>query len=190
MSNTMKSKYKNNANFSAVIPTDKLFFSIGEVAEILDINTSSIRFWDAELGFKLQKNSRNERRFKHEDIENLQIVIHLKEKGFNIEGIRTELKNNKIELKQRLQSIKSLQNIRNFFVMLKNELKDDEENLDYSFESFEKKFGENNDMIQSSSNNEKPQENPVDENLVDKEEMYSPEYLEEYQQDLLVENEE
>ena len=193
MSNTMKSKYKNNANFSAVIPTDKLFFSIGEVAEILDINTSSIRFWDAELGFKLQKNSRNERRFKHEDIENLQIVIHLKEKGFNIEGIRTELKNNKIELKQRLQSIKSLQNIRNFFIMLKNELKDDEENEDYSIEGFEKKFGEreNNDLtIQSSSKNEKSQENQVDENLVDKEEMYSPEYLEEYQQDLLVENDE
>ena len=189
----MKSKYKNNTNFSAVIPTDKLFFSIGEVAEILDINTSSIRFWDAELGFKLQKNSRNERRFKHEDIENLQIVIHLKEKGFNIEGIRTELKNNKIELKQRLQSIKSLQNIRNFFIMLKNELKDDEENEDYSIESFEKKFAEreNNDLtIQSSSKNEKSQENQVDENLVDKEEMYSPEYLEEYQQDLLVENEE
>ena len=189
----MKSKYKNNTNFSVVIPTDKLFFSIGEVAEILDINTSSIRFWDAELGFKLQKNSRNERRFKHEDIENLQIVIHLKEKGFNIEGIRTELKNNKIELKQRLQSIKSLQNIRNFFIMLKNELKDDEENEDYSIEGFEKKFAarENNDLtIQSSSKNEKSQENEVDENLVDKEEMYSPEYLEEYQQDLLVENEE
>ena len=76
--------------------------------------------------------------------------------------------------------------------MLKNELKDDEENEDYSIEGFEKKFGEreNNDMIQSSSKNEKSQDNPVDDNLVDKEEMYSPEYLEEYQQDLLVENEE
>ena len=141
--NVMKPKYKNNANFSKVIPSDKLYFSIGEVAEILDINASTIRFWDAELNFKLQKNSRNDRRFKHEDIENLQIIIHLKEKGLNLEGIKTELKNNKLELKQRLQSIKSLQNIRNFFVMLKNELKDDTiENDNYSFEKFEEKFGE------------------------------------------------
>ncbi len=186
MSNVMKSKYKNNTNFSQVIPSDKLYFSIGEVAELLNINPSTIRFWDAELDFNLQKNSRNDRRFRQEDIENLQIVIQLKEKGFNIEGIRTELKNNKIELKQRLKSIKSLQNIRNFFIMLKNELKEDNiENDNYSFEKFEEKFGEKQTtdlMVQSSTSD---MNNYVD---TDDSQMYSPEYLEEYQQDLVEEN--
>ncbi len=186
--NKMKPKYKNNTNFSQVIPADKLYFSIGEVAELLSINASTIRFWDEELNFNLQKNARNDRRFRPEDIENLQMVIHLKEKGFNIEGIRNELKNNKIELKQRLQAIKSLKNIRDFFVMLKEELKDDnQENDNYSFEKFEQKFGEKpitDLMIQSSTSD---MNNYVD---TDDSQMYSPEYLEEYQQHLVEENNE
>lgn len=184
--NKMKPKYKNNTNFSQVIPADKLYFSIGEVAELLSINASTIRFWDEELNFNLQKNARNDRRFRPEDIENLQMVIHLKEKGFNIEGIRTELKNNKIELKQRLQAIKSLNNIRNFFVMLKEELKDDnQENDNYSFEKFEEKFGEKptTDLMIQSSTSE--MNNYID---IDDAQMYSPEYLEEYQQHLVEES--
>ena len=189
--NKMKPKYKNNTNFSQVIPADKLYFSIGEVAQLLSINASTIRFWDEELNFNLQKNARNDRRFRPEDIENLQMVIHLKEKGFNIEGIRTELKNNKIELKQRLCAIKSLNNIRDFFVMLKEELKDDnQENDNYSFERFEEKFGEKQAtdlMIQSSTSYTNNYVDIVD---TDDAQMYSPEYLEEYQQDLVEESNE
>ncbi len=195
MKSLIKSKYKNNANFSAAIPTDKLFFSIGEVADILDINTSTIHFWDKEFDFNFQKNSRNERRFRREDIEDLQIIIYLKSKGLNLAGIKTELKNNKIEEKQRLQSIKSLQNIKRFLIMLRDEFRDVNDIENYSFEEFELKFGEkkteNADLnIQSSSNKDYQDDNhseSYNENLVDNddEQMYSPEYLEEYHRNLV-----
>ena len=72
--------------------------------------------------------------------------------------------------------------------MLKDELKDNnQENDNYSFEKFEEKFGEKQAtdlMIQSSTSD---MNNYVD---TDDSQMYSPEYLEEYQQDLVEESNE
>lgn len=80
----------------ANLPSDddlKLYYSIGEVAEIIGVPTTKIRFWDKEFAhLKPNKNSRGERRFTKENIRQLrQINYLLKDRGFTIDGARQEI---------------------------------------------------------------------------------------------------
>ncbi len=71
----------------------KRYYSIGEVATKLDVNTSLIRFWENEFAhIKPNKNSRGDRRFTKENIRQLREVYHLvRERGFTLEGARREI---------------------------------------------------------------------------------------------------
>jgi DNA-binding transcriptional MerR regulator len=71
----------------------KLYYSIGEVAERLDVNASQLRFWENEFAhIKPNKNSRGERRFTKDNIRQLEEIEYLlKERGFTIEGARKEI---------------------------------------------------------------------------------------------------
>ena len=71
----------------------KRYYSIGEVAKKLDVNTSLIRFWENEFAhIKPNKNSRGDRRFTKENIRQLREVYHLvRERGFTLEGARREI---------------------------------------------------------------------------------------------------
>ena len=71
----------------------KRYYSIGEVAKQLGVNTSLIRFWENEFShIKPNKNSRGDRRFTKENIAQLQQVYHLvRERGFTLEGARKEI---------------------------------------------------------------------------------------------------
>ena len=72
----------------------KLYYSIGEVAEMFQVNTSLIRFWEKE--FKIiqpKKNSKGNRLFTVKDIKNFNKIYHLvKIKGFTLEGAKNFLK--------------------------------------------------------------------------------------------------
>ncbi|WP_420459758.1 MerR family transcriptional regulator [Neolewinella sp.] len=71
----------------------KRYYSIGEVANKLEVNTSLIRFWENEFAhIKPNKNSRGDRRFTKENIRQLREVYHLvRERGFTLEGARREI---------------------------------------------------------------------------------------------------
>lgn len=80
----------------ANLPSDddlKLYYSIGEVAEKINVPASKIRFWDKEFShLKPTKNSRGERRFTKDNISQLREIHHLlKDRGFTIEGARKEI---------------------------------------------------------------------------------------------------
>ena len=66
----------------------KLYYSIGEVAEMFDVNSSLIRFWEKEFSIlKLKKNKKGNRMFMAKDIHNLELIYDLvKNKGFTLEG--------------------------------------------------------------------------------------------------------
>jgi len=52
----------------------KLYYTIGEVAEMFDVKTSTIRFWENEFSIlKPRKNKKGNRLFTPKDIENLKI---------------------------------------------------------------------------------------------------------------------
>jgi len=94
---------------------EKLYYSIGEVAQAFDVNTSLIRFWEMEFDvLKPKKNAKGNRRFTPQDIKNLELIYHLvKERGFTLDGAKIHLKQhkqknlNQFELVQKLKTIKA-----------------------------------------------------------------------------------
>ena len=102
----------------------KLYFSIGEAAEILDVNTSLIRFWEKEfIILKPKKNKKGNRQFTKEDIENLKMIYHLvKERGFTLQGAKEKLKKGKTSTKKEVDIVESLENVKTFLLNLKKEL--------------------------------------------------------------------
>ena len=80
---------------------EKLYYSIGEVAQIFGVNTSHIRFCSKEFDvIKPATNKKGNRLYTMSDIENFKKIYHLvKEKGFTLKGAKVELKENKTSLK-------------------------------------------------------------------------------------------
>ena len=72
----------------------KRYYSISEVAELFDVSKSLIRFWESEFDIlKPHKNSKGDRRFTPQNIEQLQLIYHLvKERGFTLPGAKKEIK--------------------------------------------------------------------------------------------------
>lgn len=102
----------------------KLYYSIGEAAEILDVNTSLIRFWEKEFAIlKPKKNRKGNRQFTKEDIENLKLIYHLvKERGYTLQGAKEKLKKGKSANKKEMDMVDSLNKIKQFLLDLKAEL--------------------------------------------------------------------
>lgn len=73
---------------------EKLYFTIGEVARMFDVNTSHIRFWSKEFEvIKPATNKKGNRLYTQSDIDNFKKIYHLvKEKGFTLKGAKVELK--------------------------------------------------------------------------------------------------
>ena len=101
---------------------EKLYYSIGEVAKIFNVNTSLIRFWEKEFDIiKPKKNKKGNRFFTKQDIDNFQLIYHLvKERGMTLNGAKKKLKENKDDTLNNYDVIKSLTEIKN----LLNEIKD------------------------------------------------------------------
>tara|TARA_B100000927_G_scaffold215388_1_gene175724 strand:+ start:5128 stop:5454 length:327 start_codon:yes stop_codon:yes gene_type:complete len=102
-------------------PIEKLYYTIGEVANKFNVNISLIRFWEKEFEIlKPKKNKKGNRLFTKKDLNNLETIYHLvKERGFKIEGAKKMLKNN---IKDDIDIISKLKKIKNFLQKLKDEL--------------------------------------------------------------------
>lgn len=102
----------------------KKYYSIGEVANLLDVKTSLIRFWESEFDFlSPKKNKSGNRQFVQKDIENLKIIYHLvKERGFTLQGAKDMLKHDVEEVKFRMKMIDRLRNVKKFLVELQSQM--------------------------------------------------------------------
>lgn len=76
----------------------KLYYSIGEVSKMFDVNTSLIRFWEKEFSIlKPKKNAKGNRLFTQKDVDNLHIIYNLvKERGFTLEGAKKKAKREQV----------------------------------------------------------------------------------------------
>ncbi len=103
---------------------EKLYFSIGEVAELFDVNTSLIRFWEKEFDvLKPKKNKKGNRLFSQKDVQNLRIIYHLvKERGYTLEGARNKMKDNPTEVETTAEVVHRLNEIKSFLLDLKDQL--------------------------------------------------------------------
>lgn len=103
---------------------EKRYYSIGEVAEAFDVNTSLIRFWEKEFDMiQPKKNAKGNRKFTPEDIKNLELIYHLvKERGFTLEGAKIHLKENKHRTLNNFEIIRKLETVKSELLKIKDNL--------------------------------------------------------------------
>ncbi len=78
---------------------EKLYYSIGELAEMFEVNPSLIRFWEKEFPqLQPKKNGRGNRVYSKKDLELFRTIHHLvKDKGFTLEGAKNALRTKRME---------------------------------------------------------------------------------------------
>lgn len=89
---------------------DKEFYKIRDVAEILGINASTLRYWEEEFPeIKPKRSKSNQRYYKPEDIRILRIIHYLvKIKGLRIDAAKEELSRNRQNISQRVEALELL----------------------------------------------------------------------------------
>ncbi|NVK05257.1 MAG: MerR family transcriptional regulator [Flavobacteriia bacterium] len=102
----------------------KRYYTIGEVAEIFDVNTSLLRYWEKEFpNLQPKKNSKGNRAYTPKDIERIHLVFHLvKERGFTIDGARKKLRENHEDVAKEAEVVSRLMNVREKIMNLKRAL--------------------------------------------------------------------
>ena len=103
---------------------EKIYYSIGEVAEMFNVAPSLIRFWESEFDIiQPKKNRKGNRQFTKEDIDSVKTIFHLvKEKGFTLQGAKEMLKNDTQTVRDKMELINSLKKVRSFLVEVKEKL--------------------------------------------------------------------
>ncbi len=101
---------------------EKLYYSIGEVADMFKVNASLIRFWEKEFDIiKPKKNKKGNRFFTKQDIDNIQLIYHLvKERGLTLSGAKKKLKDNREDTNNNFEVVKTLTQIRAMLLEIKD----------------------------------------------------------------------
>lgn len=104
--------------------TLKVYYSIGEVADMFHVNTSLIRFWEKEFDIiKPHKNKKGNRQFTKADIENFHLIYHLvKEKGMTLKGAQMKLNESKAATEANFEIIKRLRSVKEELIQIKAQL--------------------------------------------------------------------
>ena len=103
---------------------EKRYYTIGELAKAMEVNTSLIRFWEKEFDvLQPKKNAKGNRKFIAEDVKNLKLIYHLvKERGFTLDGAKTHLKDRKKEDNSNFDIIQKLESVRAELLKIKGQL--------------------------------------------------------------------
>ena len=103
---------------------EKLFYSISEVAKMLSVNQSNLRFWEKE--FKQLKPTRNERGsrfYSPDDISVIKQIIHLvNEQKLTLDGAKRKLSQNKDAVAKQQEVVERLKMLRKELLGISNAL--------------------------------------------------------------------
>lgn len=100
---------------------DKLYYSIGEVSKMLDVNPSLLRFWEKEFPtIKPHKNKKGARSYTADDIALLKHIYHLtRDCGYTLDGVKEQLRHSD-NLTDQMQLVQTLTETRNFLQSIKD----------------------------------------------------------------------
>lgn len=103
---------------------DKKYYRIREVADILNIPASTLRFWENKFTIiSPKRNDTNRRLYTSSDIEIIRLVYYLvKEKGMKLEAAQAEIRRNRTNVSKRVEVIDRLRAIRAEIVKMKSEI--------------------------------------------------------------------
>lgn len=115
--------------------TKKIYYSMGEVAEMFDVSQALVRHWESQFDcIKPHRNKKGNRMFTEADVEKLKQIYHLvKEKGMTLKGANKALKRGSTEgIARDTELLERLQHIRAALVEVREELKagDDDKLVD------------------------------------------------------------
>lgn len=100
---------------------EKLYYSIGEVAAMFQVNSSLIRFWEKEFDIiKPKKNKKGNRFFTQQDIDSIRLIYHLvKEKGLTLSGAKKKIRENKEDTNNNFEVVRTLTEIKAMLLEIK-----------------------------------------------------------------------
>ncbi len=109
--------------FLITMAIEKLYYTISEVAELLRLNQSVLRYWESEFShIQPRKTKKGDRLYTQKDIDELRMIFYLlKEKGYTIEGAKRHLREVKLP-NTSFQIVQSLTKIKLQLEQLKNNL--------------------------------------------------------------------
>lgn len=108
----------------------KLYYSMGEVAEMFDVTPALIRHWESQFDcLKPDRNKKGNRLFTPEDVEKLKQIYHLvKERGMTLKGANVMLKRVKNkEIAREVELLERLQRVRSTLAEVRENLKEGDE---------------------------------------------------------------
>lgn len=93
---------------------NKKFYKIGEVAELLDIPASTLRFWEDKFTvISPRRNSRGTRFYTPEDVDKISMIHYLvKQRGLKLDAAQTYLKNNPRGVDKKFAAVSRLRQMR------------------------------------------------------------------------------
>ncbi len=93
---------------------EKKYYRIREVAEILNLPASTLRFWESRFTIiKPRRNDHGTRYYTPNDIETIRMIHYLvKEKGLRLEAAQDEIRRNREGVTKRFKAIERLRKVR------------------------------------------------------------------------------
>lgn len=151
--------------------TKKIYYSMGEVAEMFDVTPALIRHWESQFDcIKPHRNKKGNRLFTPEDVERLKQIYHLvKERGMTLKGANKVLKRAKSDsVAQEMELLERLQKIRAALVEVREELKagDGEQVVEENYPQEEVQSEPAPKVEESAVEVVKPAETPIEEPAV------------------------
>ena len=104
---------------------DKLYYTIGEVSEILGDSSSLVRFWTNSFSryLKPKRNAKGNRLYTQEEIEVLkQIHLLVKVQGMTLDGAAKKMSSDKKAVDGKVKVLESLRSIREQLVEVRKSL--------------------------------------------------------------------
>jgi DNA-binding transcriptional MerR regulator len=102
----------------------KVYYTIGETAEMFQVNPSLLRYWEKEFDvIKPFKNKKGDRYFSLKDIETIRTIHYLtKVKGYTLQGAKDAMKHNPDAASGHAQIVETLTKIKEWLLKIKEEL--------------------------------------------------------------------
>ena len=93
---------------------DKKFYKIGDVAKILELPESTLRYWESQFTIiKPRRNAKNIRFYTPNDIEIIRKIYYLvKEKGFKLDAAQAQIRANRDGVDKRFEVVNKLKNVK------------------------------------------------------------------------------
>ena len=102
----------------------KKYYARGEVAQLLNVSTSLLRFWEKKFpSLQPRKDPKGGRKYTQADIAQLKTIYQLvKKQGYTLQGAREAIKNKSSKPRSNVEIIHALKRLREFLVLLREDV--------------------------------------------------------------------